>query len=70
MASRQEPVLVQGAILEHETTGARIVLVTYERGGSYLSVQLNEAEGHKPGWIHVFISESDLCGWRVVGHGE
>lgn len=55
---------IEGAVFRHERTGAEIVIVEHRRGGELLNVQLNDAEGHSPGWVSVLWT--DAVGWVFV----
>lgn len=56
-----------GDVFRHATTGAEIVVVERHRTAGpdeLLTVQLNDVEGHTPGWIALMWT--DARGWSFV----
>lgn len=55
----------EGDVFRHATTKAEVVVVEQRRNGELLTVQLNEAEGHGPGWVGVMWT-GDADGWFFI----
>jgi len=55
----------EGDVFRHASTGAVIVVVEHRRDGELLTVQLNDVEGHTPGWVGVMWTH-DGEGWSFV----
>lgn len=58
----------EGAVFLHRETGAEVVLVDRGRDGGWTNVQLNNAEGHGPGWVSVLYD--DAKNWHFVRWAE
>jgi len=54
-------------LFTHAITGALIVVVEHN-GDELMTVQLNDAEGHGPGWIAYLWPNA--AGWSFVGKAK
>lgn len=66
MAAKELSEATEGDVFRHADTGAVVVVVSHDgpRLADLLTVQLNEAEGHTPGWVSVLFG--DAAGWAYV----